>query len=98
MLLHELGDDVDMDARMEVFQLLEYKYSSLILLSISYLGESEVSPDNNHVRISREEIIPDLQVLDLLEVDPGVVEVIKESPVVRPQEVLPPVVVQSGQL
>ena len=64
---------------------------------IVYLGESEVSPDNNHVRISGEEIIPDLQMLDLLEVDLGVVRAVKEAPVVRPKEVLPPEVLLPGQ-
>ena len=57
-----------------------------------------MSPDNSHVGVASEEGIPNLQMLDFLEVTLWVVAGVKESPVVRPQEVFPPEVLALGQL
>lgn len=57
-----------------------------------------MGPDSDHVRVPREEVGPHLQVLDLLEVPPGVVSAVEESPVKRTQDSLPPLVLPLGQL
>ena len=57
-----------------------------------------MSPDHYHVRISLKQVIPDLQVLDLLEVLLGLVGLVKESSEVRSKEVLPPAIVPGCQL
>ena len=57
-----------------------------------------MSPDNSHVGVASQEGIPNLQMLDFLEVTLGVVAGVEESPVVRPQEVFPPEVLAFGQL
>ena len=55
-------------------------------------------PDHSHVGVPSQQRIPDLQMLDFLEVSLGVVARVKESPVVRPQEVFPPEVLAFGQI
>ena len=68
------------------------------LFIIVYLGESEVSPDNNHVGIPLQQSVPDLQMLDLLEVLLWFVVLVEESSEVRSQELLPPAIVLGSQL
>lgn len=56
-----------------------------------------MSPDHNHVGISLKQVIPDLQVLNLLEVLLWLVGLVKESSEVRTKEVLPPAIVPCCQ-
>ena len=57
-----------------------------------------MSPDNNHVGIPLQQSVPDLQMLDLLEVLLWFVVLVEESSEVRSQELLPPAIVLGSQL
>ena len=57
-----------------------------------------MGPDHRHVGVASEERVPHLQMLDLLEVDLRLVGAVKEAPVVRAQELFPPLMLPFGQL
>ena len=56
-----------------------------------------MGPHHDHARVACQEVIPGLEVLDLLEVGLGGVVGIKEASVVRPEHVLPPAMLGLGQ-
>ena len=96
---HQLGDDVDVNTGVEVFQFLIFLINSQLLpILLGYLGEAEMGPDHSHVGVASEERVPNLQMLDLLEVDLRLVGAVKEAPVVRAQELFPPLMLPFGQL
>ena len=54
-------------------------------------------PDDCHAGVASQEIIPGLEVHDLLEVSLGGIVGIEKSSIVRPQHILPPAVLGLGQ-
>ena len=56
-----------------------------------------MGPDYSHAWVAGQEIIPCLEVHDLLEVGLGAVVRSEEAAIVRPQHVLPPAVLGLGQ-
>ena len=54
-------------------------------------------PDHSHAWVAGQQVVPGLEVHDLLEVGLGAVVGGEEAPVVRPQHVLPPAVLGLGQ-
>ena len=54
-------------------------------------------PDHCHAGVAGQEIIPGLEVHDLLEVGLGGIVGVEKSSIVRPQHVLPPAVLGLGQ-
>ena len=56
-----------------------------------------MGPDHCHPGVAGQEIIPGLEVHDLLEVGLGGIVCVEKSSIVRPQHILPPSVLGLGQ-
>ena len=63
-----------------------------------YLREPQVRPDDGHVGVAGEEVVPGLEVHDLLEVGPGLVAGVEEASVVGAEHLLPPPVLLGRKL
>ena len=63
-----------------------------------YLREPQVRPDDSHVWVASKEIVPCLEVHDLLEVGPGLVAGVEEASVVGTEHLLPPPVLLGRKL
>ena len=63
-----------------------------------YLREPQVRPDDCHVGVASKEIVPGLEVHDLLEVGPGLVAGVEEASVVGAEHLLPPPVLLGRKL
>ena len=85
-----------MDGGISIPKSINVKFETLLI--ICNLGEPKMSPDSCHSRITREKIRPNLQMLYFLKVFLWVVGAVKESPVERTQDVLPPLILLPGEL
>ena len=56
-----------------------------------------MGPDHCHARVAGQQIVPGLEVHDLLEVGLGGIVGVEKSSIVRTQHVLPPAVLGLGQ-
>ena len=63
-----------------------------------YLREPQVRPDDSHVAVASQEVVPGLEVHDLLEVGPGLVAGVEEASVVGAEHLLPPPVLLGRKL